>query len=265
MQQEEIHQYLEQYFKANKCQITDNQRGYLTVQLTAELDKELMNRPFYWHYLEKIGGTPQPMSITLITDPDQVSDDVKGEKIHFGSPRLHQIFQSTKKNARYIRLYEQKEAFQIRQRPLYPWLCLNVNISYQCDKKRNTLRSLGLSLINGMLVENFHHKIKGLTLTRKMPDYCFTLSPIIMPGSAIRRLETFLREEISAEDHTWAEEAKQRLREDMNLLDHFYEEMDEKPEAYEIEKKAIQEQYEPKIKIDIINGGLFYLTSPVLT
>ena len=41
----------------------------MTVQLTIELDKELMNRPFYWHYLEKTGGVPNPMKLTFITDP----------------------------------------------------------------------------------------------------------------------------------------------------------------------------------------------------
>ncbi|GAJ20422.1 unnamed protein product, partial [marine sediment metagenome] len=32
----------------------------------------------------------------FITDPEQAPSDLKGEMIHFGSPRLHQIIQSTK-------------------------------------------------------------------------------------------------------------------------------------------------------------------------
>ena len=50
MQQQEIHKFLERYFHANDCEIVENGPGYMTVQLTIELDKELMNRPFYWHY-----------------------------------------------------------------------------------------------------------------------------------------------------------------------------------------------------------------------
>ena len=46
------------------------------------------------------------MCLTLITDPETVPEHIKGETIHFGSPRLHQIFQSTKNLASYIRLYE---------------------------------------------------------------------------------------------------------------------------------------------------------------
>lgn len=96
MQQQEIHQYLNQYFEANECELLENGEGYLTVQLTIELDKELMNRPFYWHYLEKTGGIPNPSKLTIITDQERCPDHIKGEVIHFGAPRLHQIFQSTK-------------------------------------------------------------------------------------------------------------------------------------------------------------------------
>ncbi|MFP3490273.1 YqhG family protein, partial [Staphylococcus sp. SIMBA_130] len=59
MHQENIHNYLRSYFLANDCRILNEKPGLLDVQLTIELDKELMNRPFYWHYLEKTGGTPR--------------------------------------------------------------------------------------------------------------------------------------------------------------------------------------------------------------
>ena len=92
MQQQEIHNFLERYFIANDCEILENHPGYMNVQLTIDLDKELMNRPFYWHYLEKTGGVPNPMKLSLITDPNKVSDEIKGETIHFGSPRLTSDF-----------------------------------------------------------------------------------------------------------------------------------------------------------------------------
>ena len=48
-----------------------------------------------------------------------------------------------------------------------------------------------------------------------------------------------------------------RWNHDLDLLNRFYEESDELPESYEIEKQALQEQYEPRITVQIINGGLF--------
>ena len=77
------------------------------------------------------------MKLSLITDPNKVSDEIKGETIHFGSPRLHQIFQSTKTLASYIRLYEKSPVIQGKQTPLKPWLGLNLKVSYQCDRKKD--------------------------------------------------------------------------------------------------------------------------------
>jgi hypothetical protein len=259
MQQQEIHKFLEQYFHSNSCDINENGNGYMVVQLTNELDKELMNRPFYWHYLEKTGGLPNPMKLTLITNSQLAPENIQGETIHFGSPRLHQIFKSTKSLAGYSRLYENHRNDSGRQTPLLPWLGLNMKISYQCDRKRDVFISIGLQLINGKMVENFHDRLLEISLTPKIPDYSFTLSPLVMPKSGIARIENYLRRDLSLEDHSWAEEARKRWQQDLDLLDHFYEE-DKDKESYATEKNALQEQYEPKINISIINGGLFYLT-----
>lgn len=263
MQQQEIHNFLLQYFQANDCPILENKPGYITVQLTIKLDKELMNRPFYWHYLEKTGGIPNPMKLTLITNHHAAPDHLKGESIHFGSPRLHQIFASTKNLAKYIRLYENHQQGK-QQTPLLPWLCMNVKISYQCDRKRDQFRSIGLQLIHGALVENFHDRLLQIPLTPKIPDYSFTISPLIKPKSGIVRIEKYLKSLIMEDDHTWAKEAKQRWKQDLRLLDHFYEDIEGENENYETEKQALQEQYEPKIKISFINGGLFYLTEKLI-
>jgi hypothetical protein len=208
----------------------------MTVQLTAQLDKELMNRPFYWHYLEKTGGVPNPMKLTFITDPKKAPDSVKGETIHFGSPRLHQIFQSTKDLAAYIRLYE-KHNFMNKQTPLFPWLCLNVKISWQCDRKRDVFRSIGLQLITGQMVEDFHNTLIKIPLTPKIPDYSFTLSPLIKPVSGINRIKNFITNEINNQEHHWAAEARNRWQKDLQLLDHFYENVKTKMRAMKLKKK----------------------------
>ena len=264
VQPQEIHKFLERYFVANDCAIEGNTASHLTVQLTIDMDKELMNRPFYWHYLEKTGGVPNPMKLTLITNQNAAPEDLKGDIIHFGSPRLHQIFESTKSIGSFIRLYEQTNSLPRQQAstPLHPWLNVNLKVSYKCDRKKDILMSLGIHLISGVIVESFHEKLHTLPLTPKIPDMCFTMSPIIKPQSGLSRLEHYVRGFIASQDHSWAEEARARWQKDLNLLNHFYEDLEEEelPETYETEKKALQEQYEPKIIVDIINGGLFYMT-----
>nr|WP_246861084.1 YqhG family protein [Bacillus sp. REN3] len=252
------------YFHANNCEIIENKPGYLNVQLTIDLDKELMNRPFYWHYLEKTGGTPNPAKLAFITNKQHAPENAKGEAIYFGSPRLHQIFQSTKNLAGYIRLYENKSPMAGMNLPLIPWLGLNMKISYQCDRKRDVFKSIGLNLINGRLLDGFHDRLLQLPMTPKIPDYAYTLSPLIRPGSGVARVHSFLSSEISVEDHTWAEEARKRWKKDLDLLNHFYEGIDEKTESYETEKLALREQYEPKVNISIVNGGVFYITEKAI-
>lgn len=260
MQQQEIHKFLETYFIANESPILENSNGFLHAQLSIDLDKLLMNRPFYWHYLEKTGGTPNPMQMTLITDPKTCSEDKKGESIHFGSPRLHQIFQSAQKLGAYIRLYEKNTKKQIvNSTALHPWLCVNTKISYQCDRKKDILISLGLNLITGEIIDDFHSIVLTKSLTPKIPDFCFTLSPLITPKSGFIRLENLIRSIIAEDDHQWAEDAHNRWAKDLALLENFYEETAEKPESYYLEITALKDQYQPNITINIINGGVFYL------
>ncbi|MFS0861462.1 YqhG family protein [Fredinandcohnia sp. 179-A 10B2 NHS] len=259
MQQQEIVNFLEKYFVSNHCEILERQQGYMTVQLTIDLDKQLMNRPFYWTYVEKTGGTPNPMKLTLITDRDKTADDVKGDFIHFGAPRLHQIFESTKQLASYIRLYQQTTPMMQGNTPLYPWLGLNVKVSYKCDRKRDILLSLGIQLINGSIVEEFQEKLDKLDLKPKIPDLTYTMSPLIKPQSGLNRLQQYIRGFVESQEHTWADDARKRWDEDLALLNSFYEDVEEKPESYKIEKEALREQYEPKVIVEIINGGLFYL------
>ncbi|KKK33211.1 hypothetical protein WQ57_25120 [Mesobacillus campisalis] len=264
MQQQEIHDFLNRYFQANSCPPTEMTSSHMTIQLSEELDKELMNRPFYWHYLEKTGGVPNPMKLTLVTNPQQAPAEIKGETIHFGSPRLHQIFASAKKLGSYIRLYESRQGQSGVQVPLLPWLCLNMKVSYQCDRKRDVYESIGLQLINGKMVTSFHERLLQLPLTPRIPDYAFTLSPLIMPRSGFMRIEKMMRTQIGNEDHSWAENARQRWKKDQDLLDHFYKGAEEISESYEVEKQALKEQFEPKIHVSIINGGLFYLTEQAI-
>jgi hypothetical protein len=257
LQQQKIHNFLEGYFVANECEILDNAAGYLNVQLTVEIDKLLMNRPFYWHYQEKIGGEPNPMKLSLITkQSSNVERD--GEFIHFGSPRLHQIFNTTKKLAPYIRLYEDAKSHGGNV-PLEPWLCINAKISYQCDRKKDHIMSLGLHLISGKIKEGFHNQLQTLKLTPKIPDFCYTISPIIKPISGLKRMEAYIENWIDHDDHTWAAETIKRWQSDQELLDHFYEDEEEKPEFYHVENEALKTLYEPKINVEVINGGLFYI------
>ncbi|MEK4028826.1 MULTISPECIES: YqhG family protein [Bacillaceae] len=254
----EIHLFLENYFRAAECTFLQETEGALCVKLTPEIDKELMNRPFYWHYAEKTGMKAEPLSLTLITDQAKAPPNIEGESVHFGTPRLQQIFESAKKHTSFIRLYEQRESGS--QQPLQPWLLVNIKVSYEANHKKDIFHSLGLNLINGAIQEEFMNVLNRKLLVSKIPDFSFTITPLIKPKSGVKRLQRFLTSRLEKETHDWAVKAKKEWEEDLVLLDYFYED-EEKPEAYFIEKAALEKQYSPKIHVDIINGGVIYLHS----
>ncbi|WP_096434688.1 YqhG family protein [Alteribacter populi] len=267
MLQTDVHHYLKKFFTENDSPILEESAGHLHIQLSVDMDKGLMNRPFYWQYLEKIGGVPNPMKLTLITDESKAPADLKGERVHFGSPRLHQVFNFAKELGSHVKMYEKidQKTNHTQSLPLRPWLNMNLKISYEAEKKKDRFLSIGLSLINGEMIQSFTECVTKFPLELKIPDYCFTVSPLIKPERGIARIQDHIKSEVMLEEHGWAEEAKTKMEKDIALLETFYGGNDEKPESYAIEKSAIQRQYEPKIRISVINGGLFYLHHHPLT
>ena len=136
---------------------------------------------------------------------------------------------------------------------------LNYKVSYYCDQTKEVLYSLGINLINGEIEDNFHEFVTKLELKPTIPENSYCLQYIIKPKRALERLDSMIQNIIQNDDHTWAEEAKNRWDKEIEVLDYFYEGVEEKPESYEIEKKGLEERFNPRIKVEIINGGLFFL------
>lgn len=261
MYPQQIHQYVRQFFIENNCDILNENEHFINVQLTVEMDKKIMNRPFYWKYLESTGGEPNPAQLTLITDKNRLAESIAGEVVHYGSPRLNQLFKVTRELGSFVQMYEKPPAAQVPiQTILTPWVGVNYKITYSSDRTREILFSLGINLMTGMIIKDFQESISRLELESAISPNTFHLPYTIKPLRAMERLDAVIENQIQMDDHTWAEEARVRQQRDIRVLDYFYDGIENKPETYESEKKAIEEQYETKIRIEIINGGLFYLS-----
>ncbi|MBE1554670.1 YqhG family protein [Sporosarcina limicola] len=259
MYPQQIHGYLLQFFKENNCRILNDNDHYINVQLTIEMDKKIMNRPFYWKYLESTNGVPNPAQLTFITDKNKLVEDIKGEVVHFGSPRLSQLFQATNEMGSFVQMYEKVLDKPGERMILTPWLGVNYKISYYSDQTKEILYSLGINLMTGNVIEGFQESLSKVDLEKTVSGNTFNLPYIIKPIRALERLDAVIENSIQQDDHTWAEEAKMRWQKDRKVLEFFYEGVENKPDCYEIEKEAMDQQYEARIKIDIINGGLFYV------
>lgn len=262
---ENLHRFLENYFTAHHCQQKNNKDGVLTVQLTETMDRALMNRPFYWHYIKKIGQKGEPMMLTLITNPEKRNE--KGEWIHFGSPRLQQIINHLFTSEKYSRLFQRINSGTTTA--LYPWLVTNIKISYQGKQKKDEIVSIGLHLVNGTMRINMMDLLETVPLQMSISDYCYTISPIIKWKSGFQRIEVVLENHIKSQSHEWAKESLENLDEEIELAKHFYsgETNDDTAadiaEQMEKEIQEIHKRYEPCITFEVINGGLFYLSRDV--
>ena len=258
MYPQQVQHYLRTFFSENNCQFVNDTDHYLTVQLTTDMDKRIMNRPYYWQYVESTGGVANPAQLTLITDQTKLKEITKGELVHFGSPRLSQLFKVTHEMGSFIQMFEQMK--ETSNRPiLTPWLGVNYKTSYYSNQTKEVLYSLGINLMNGSIKLGFHESLNEMDITSTMPHNAFLLPYVIKPIRGLERLDVVIEDFIRQDDHTWADQAKKRWQRDLRVLEFFYEGVEERPECYEMEKTALQQQYEARIKIEIINGGLFYL------
>lgn len=258
MYPQQIHNYLHQFFEENDCTILSNHAHYLIVQLTEKMDKKIMNRPFYWQYIESTGGEAIPAQLTLITNKNELNQKITGEVIHFGSPRLTQLFNVIQESGSVVCMYEQSEGQQ--ETILTPWLVVNYKVSYYSHRTKEAIHSLGMNLMTGEVFKQFQEGLFEKKLQATVPKNTFSLPYTIKPMTAIERLDAIIEDYILQDDHTWVAKAKEKWAKERLVLEYFYEGVEVKPARYETEQEALKRQYEAKIKIEVINGGLFYLS-----
>lgn len=255
MQDREMHQFITTFFTEMDCPILTNNESYIVVQLTNEIDEQIMNRPYYWQYIRSTGETPSPAQLTFIIDSENINWKIKGEPMHIGAPRFQQIVNVIKRKGAYVRLYEQAKQGE----RLTPWLNINYKVSYRCHQRKEHLYSVGMNLMTGEVLQHFYESIATRPFAEAEDTSPNCLPPIIQPVNAASRLSELLEQSIRLEDHQWAYEALQKMEKEKLVLRYFFEHMDVKPEQYYIEKEALEAQYTPSIDVEVVNGGVFYL------
>ncbi|MRH43143.1 hypothetical protein GH741_10675 [Aquibacillus halophilus] len=257
---ENLHDFLTDYFTANQCDIIENYNGKLSIQLTDKMDELLMNRPFYWQYVKTLGYPGEPMKVSFITNPNR--RDEEGEWVHFGSPRLHQIFNTLISQGKFTKIFE-RVTTELRT-PLVPWLVLNIRISYTGKHKKDEIKSMGLQLINGAMITQIMDELEVLSLQSSIPDFCYTITPLIRLKSGYQRIIQYIENYLQDIDHTWAQESWHHLEEEQKLLEHFYENVnDDHPDLISRKDQELidlKNRFKPQINIEVVNGGIFYLS-----
>lgn len=307
MTMEQIQQYIMTYLDITECQIIEKSPHHVTVKLSPQADKDLTNRPYYWGFIERTGAEPETMSFKFVFNPElhdaelaaaeqntppPQEDEILGrhygavrplpilgpgrvqrEDIAFGSPRLKQIFNAALRGGRCVYLFENaapRQRMTLLPAAYEPWLGVNFKIEFCCDMKREELRSLGISLLTGQIDTSFSSRLQPLTMVPRVPENVHIEPTRLTLAEGRDALERMIRAEVEAYDHTWAEEANERLQDELLLIDAYYTDLLRDPdeerkklvqEQYESRRGEIRWQYEPRIVVSAINCGIFHLRS----
>lgn len=295
MDQVEVQNYVNTFLQAMECHIITASDGHIEVRLSEQADKDLVNRPYYWSYVEQLGIEPQPVTLSLIFNSELVPADVRGEHVTFGSPRLQQIFHSARRHGQFVRLYENVPlslSSPRGSRPYTPWLAITYKIEWLCEQSRSEVHSLGIQLIDGTIENNFYHQqLAPRKWTPRLPNHRFVTRAKLSLPDAIAQLEFYLQGYLDTHDDAWAQKARARMEEELARLALYYEEVghkrkeadtstnplqvarNEQPndrrvtrtesatidEEYAQRVREAKWQYEPRIDITTVNAGLFYL------
>lgn len=284
MKQEQIQQFVSRYLEASGCQVIEKNPGFITVKLSPQADRDLVNRPYYWNFVERTGAVPETMTLQLYFDLQKLNEDVNfaaaarnplripRDPVIFGSRRLEQMFAAAKMKGRCVQLFEEPESGRsLRASRAYSsWLAVNFKVEFLCDLKRDELYSLAVQLNSGKIAENFHRFLLALNLTPRLPTNVHLKRQTVTFEQAANLLEEYLLTRMKGMNHRWADDAHSRWRDEQARIDEFYGELlkqaeaDKQPEIEAQYQNRIAEtewQHRPRIQVSVINCGLFHLQS----
>jgi hypothetical protein len=293
------------YLESTECQIIEKSPYHVTVKLSPQADRQLTGRPYYWGFVDRTGAEPETLSFTFVFDPERYDQHeqektaaarqqdhllsryygtapllpqlgpgrIQREDVTYGSARLQQIWNAARQEGFCLYLFEQPPSLQretLFSAPYEPWLGVCFKAEMACDMKKEELHFIGISLVSGQIASPFPDRLKGLTLSPRLPENVHIQPATLSLDAAAGLLESYLTGKLAEMDYGWAEQAKERLKEELAVIDIYYEDLLKEPDEEKL--AAIREQfasrrsettwqYEPKVHLSAITCGLFHLRS----
>ncbi|KTD85454.1 YqhG family protein [Paenibacillus etheri] len=198
---------------------------------------------------------------------------IRREDIIYGSKRLQQIWSAAQDEGKCLYLFEDPGSRQrntLFSAAYEPWLGVCYKVEMSCDLKREELHYLGISLTKGTIMDDFNEKISSREMTPRLPENVHIQPYELTVTAATDLLEAHLTSHLAELDYTWAEQARERLRVELAIIDIYYGELLKEPdeekrlgtqEQYNRRRQETIWQYEPQIAVSAITYGLFHLRS----
>ncbi|MGG6310278.1 YqhG family protein [Paenibacillus macerans] len=199
---------------------------------------------------------------------------IQREELAFGHPRLKQIFEAAKRGGRYMYLFEEpgpRQRMALLPAAYEPWLGACFKVEFCCDMKREELHFYGVSLLTGNIDESFRTRLAATNLAPRLPENIHIEPTRLSLDDGRAALEAKLADRIEAYDNSWSAGARERLNDELALIDAYYKDLLKDPdqeraqgarEQYEARRGEIRWQYEPRIVVSALGCGIFHLRSP---
>ncbi|SDI95775.1 YqhG family protein [Salimicrobium halophilum] len=247
-------QFVKQFYQLFGARWEETADEEWEVTLTKELDKALMNRPFYWHYIEKMNAEGVPSKLTYTTT------DQKGKLfIHAGSPHLHKLYTYTTNKGRKTTVYE-KTTDNRRKEGLHPWLLCHFSITYKGITRTVQCLNIGIHLLTGAFRWNFLSHIRNYEWESEPSYYTYPIRPIIPEKNAVKRLTSYMEDHIGKQKHEWAERALEKRETEKRIIEEFHKKEGMDMNWYTQQHEELQRRLEPAVYLQEENRGIFYMT-----
>jgi hypothetical protein len=287
MNTKQIQRFVLSYLDSTGCQLIEKSPNRITVKLSPEADRSLTNRPFYWSYIDRAGIPPETMTYGWSFESPSLDRKATGsalsyvmtesgrivqEDVYFGSRRLHQLFEAVRHGGRCVTLFEEPPRSRLDplgSQPYTAWLGVNFKVGYECDMKREELYGWGISLATGVIDENFLETLKDRKLSPRLPSNVHLLKNGMSMRKGMSQLELTMERKLKSTDFTWAEQAQQRLDDELTRIQRYYtpmlesmepsEQKEEQTIRFQQREEEINWQYRPRISLSVLNCGIFHL------
>ncbi|SIS63430.1 YqhG family protein [Alicyclobacillus vulcanalis] len=248
--------FCDRYFTSVGARTLVARPMYREYELPVDVDKELIERPFYWMWVEATHQPVEPTVLRLAFDADaQAREEARlnqdspssafpwspkkrVERIDFGAHLFDRILMSAARRGRTASVREGQPGAEI-----VPWLMVNGVFAYTADMNREEWFSYAVCLDNLQIVDRFYERIKHRDLVGAPASEILRHSRHTFQD-AWRTLQRALTEHADAQDPQWAEEAMTRLRGDLAQLTAYYDSL--LARASEDERSAILEERDRK-------------------
>lgn len=227
--------FCDRYFTSVGARTLVARPMYREYELPVDVDKELIERPFYWMWVEATRQSVEPTVLRLAFDAEaQAREEARlnaeqppapfpwslkrrVERIDFGSPLFDRILLSAARRGRIASVREGDAGGE-----LVPWMMVNGVFAYTADLNREEWFSYAICLDNLQVVDRFYERIQhrdlaGVPASDLLRHSCHTVH------DAWRKLQRALADHVAAQDDAWAEEAMARLHGDLAQLSAYYE------------------------------------------